>query len=106
MSILGTPHKNDWPEGLKQAKKRKMKLKVFRALDLKQLIPQASKQAIDLLKSLLAYDPKKRPTAEQVLKYPFFTDYEEELIRLSPKKRRRAKNKNEYETLKVGPNGI
>jgi serine/threonine protein kinase len=39
---------------------------------LASLIPHASPEAIQLLQDLLHYDPAKRPTAAQVLQYPFF----------------------------------
>ena len=39
---------------------------------LKQLIPNASPEAIQIIQDMLQWDPKKRPTASQALKYPYF----------------------------------
>lgn len=40
--------------------------------NLKQLIPNASPEAVQLMRDLMMWDPKKRPTAAQALKYPYF----------------------------------
>ncbi len=42
------------------------------ATPLKQLIPNASAGAIQLMQDMMMWDPKKRPTASQCLKYPYF----------------------------------
>lgn len=39
---------------------------------LKELIPNASPEAIQLMRDMLLWDPKKRPTCAQALKYPYF----------------------------------
>jgi serine/threonine protein kinase len=39
---------------------------------LKQLIPNASPEALQLMRDLMMWDPKKRPTAAQALRYPYF----------------------------------
>ena len=39
---------------------------------LQQLLPNASKEALQLMKDCLAWNPAKRPTAAQCLKYPYF----------------------------------
>ena len=39
---------------------------------LKELIPNASPEAIQLMRDMLMWDPKKRPTCAQALKYPYF----------------------------------
>ena len=38
---------------------------------LRELLPDAADDAIDLLKRLLQFNPEKRPTADQILKHPF-----------------------------------
>ena len=42
------------------------------ATPLKELIPNASPEAIQLMRDMLLWDPKKRPTCAQALKYPYF----------------------------------
>ncbi|KAL8496178.1 hypothetical protein ACS0TY_020045 [Phlomoides rotata] len=39
---------------------------------LSAIIPNASPEAIDLIKQLFSWDPLKRPTADQCLQHPFF----------------------------------
>ena len=39
---------------------------------LKDLIPNASPEAIQLMRDMLMWDPKKRPTCAQALRYPYF----------------------------------
>lgn len=36
------------------------------------MIPNASQEGIQLIQDMLQWDPKKRPTASQALKYPYF----------------------------------
>ena len=35
-------------------------------------ISQASKEAVSLMEDMLRWDPKKRPSAEKALRYPYF----------------------------------
>lgn len=41
-------------------------------VDIKSIIPQASEAGLQLLDELLQWDPEKRPSAQQSLKYTFF----------------------------------
>ncbi|KAL3850433.1 hypothetical protein ACJIZ3_012315 [Penstemon smallii] len=41
-------------------------------VDLSSVIPNASLEALDLIKQLCSWDPSKRPTADQCLQHPFF----------------------------------
>jgi serine/threonine protein kinase len=46
------------------------------ATNLKTIVPHASKAAIDLMHDLMEWNPAKRPTAAQSIRYQFFTDGE------------------------------
>jgi len=71
-SVRGSPSSKNWPEGVKLASRHNMNIPRYVKTPLEQLIPQASKAAINLLEQLLKYDPTKRPTANQCLQDPWF----------------------------------
>ncbi|KAK1338304.1 hypothetical protein QTO34_001419 [Cnephaeus nilssonii] len=70
--VLGTPKKTDWPEGYQLSSAMNFRWPQCVPNNLKTLIPNASSEAIQLLRDLLQWDPKKRPTASQALRYPYF----------------------------------
>lgn len=70
--VLGTPKKNDWPEGYQLAGAMNFRWPQCVPNNLKTLIPNASSEAIQLMRDMLQWDPKKRPTASQALRYPYF----------------------------------
>ncbi len=76
-SLLGSPNGTIWPEGLLLAKKIDVKFPATfsNCATLSQLIPEASKDAIDLLSEMLKWDPNKRATAASLLQHPFFVKY-------------------------------
>ncbi|XP_047423688.1 serine/threonine-protein kinase MAK isoform X4 [Mugil cephalus] len=70
--VLGTVKKTDWSEGYQLASAMNFRFPQCVPTHLKTLIPNASNEAIALMKDLLQWDPKKRPTAVQSLRYPYF----------------------------------
>ncbi|XP_058411252.1 serine/threonine-protein kinase MAK isoform X2 [Diceros bicornis minor] len=70
--VLGTPKKSDWPEGYQLASSMNFRFPQCVPINLKTLIPNASNEAIQLMTEMLNWDPKKRPTASQALKHPYF----------------------------------
>uniref|UniRef100_UPI003AAB9B9A serine/threonine-protein kinase MAK-like isoform X1 n=1 Tax=Centroberyx gerrardi TaxID=166262 RepID=UPI003AAB9B9A len=70
--VLGTVKKSDWPEGYQLASAMNFRFPQCVPTHLKTLIPNASNEAIALMKDLLQWDPKKRPTVVQALRYPYF----------------------------------
>ncbi|XP_040839929.1 serine/threonine-protein kinase MAK isoform X2 [Ochotona curzoniae] len=70
--VLGTPKKSDWPEGYQLASSMNFRFPQCVPINLKTLIPNASDEAIQLMTEMLNWDPKKRPTASQALKHPYF----------------------------------
>ncbi|XP_034562725.1 serine/threonine-protein kinase MAK isoform X1 [Notolabrus celidotus] len=70
--VLGTVKKADWPEGYQLASAMNFRFPQCVPTPLKTLIPNASNEAITLMKDMLQWDPKKRPTAVQALRYPYF----------------------------------
>lgn len=45
------------------------------------MLPNASRQLIDLLQRLLAYDPQERITAKEALRHQYFADVAEQKFR-------------------------
>lgn len=74
-AILGTPTSRTWPEGLKLASAMNFRFPRFVRTPLSQLIPNASREGLQLMSDMMSYDPKKRPTAAQALQYPYFTNH-------------------------------
>lgn len=44
----------------------------FSPSSLSKAIPNASPEALVVVQDLLKYDPQQRPTASQILQYPYF----------------------------------
>ncbi|KAI5665337.1 hypothetical protein M9H77_24660 [Catharanthus roseus] len=72
-SVIGNPTESNWAEGIKLAGKINYLFPEVAGIgDLSILIPRASAEAIDLIKSLCSWNPNNRPTASEVLGHPFF----------------------------------
>uniref|UniRef100_A0A668APS2 non-specific serine/threonine protein kinase n=1 Tax=Myripristis murdjan TaxID=586833 RepID=A0A668APS2_9TELE len=70
--VLGTLKKADWPEGYNLAASMDFRFPRCVPTSLRSLIPNACDEAIALMKDMLQWDPNKRPTAVQALRYPYF----------------------------------
>ncbi|XP_043920046.1 serine/threonine-protein kinase ICK [Protopterus annectens] len=70
--VLGTPKKNDWIEGYSLAASMNFRWPQCVPSNLKTLIPNASNEAIQVMRDLLQWDPRKRPSASQALRYSYF----------------------------------
>ena len=76
-NVLGTPTRSEWPnivempwfELMQPTDRRK---RVFEAMYKDVFSPAA----LGMLKAMFRYDPAKRPTAEEVLNHPYFTEEE------------------------------
>ncbi len=71
-SVMGTPTHQTWPAGISRAKQIRFTFPVFKRNRLGDRVRQASTTALDLMQALLRYDPRRRATAPQALRYPFF----------------------------------
>nr|XP_046213448.1 serine/threonine-protein kinase ICK-like isoform X3 [Oncorhynchus gorbuscha] len=71
--VLGTPMKNDWLEGFQLSAAMNFRWPQCVPSNLSSLIPNASTEAIQLMRDLLQWDPKKRPASAHVaLRYSYF----------------------------------
>ncbi|KAK2822698.1 hypothetical protein Q5P01_022763 [Channa striata] len=70
--VLGTPKKSDWPEGYNLAASMNFRFPKCVPTSLRSLIPNASDEAITLMKDMLQWDPEKRLSAAQALQSPYF----------------------------------
>lgn len=71
-AVLGTPTALNWPEGLKLAHSMNYKFPQMVATPIRQLIPQAGKDGLDLMVRSMAWNPAHRPTCLESLKHPYF----------------------------------
>ncbi|XP_070701796.1 serine/threonine-protein kinase MAK-like [Pempheris klunzingeri] len=70
--VLGTLKRSDWAEGYNLATSMNFRFPKCVPTSLRSLIPNASNEAIALMKDMLQWDPEKRPNAAQALRYPYF----------------------------------
>ncbi|XP_075058600.1 serine/threonine-protein kinase ICK isoform X2 [Mixophyes fleayi] len=70
--VLGTPKKTDWLEGYQLASAMNFRWPQCVPNNLKTLIPNASSDGIQIMRDMLQWDPKKRPTASKAIRHPYF----------------------------------
>jgi len=71
--VLGTPEREDWP-GVVDLPEYKHDWAKHKPKKLNTVVPQLSKTGIQLLEAFLQYDPKKRISAKDAMKHPYFSD--------------------------------
>jgi cyclin-dependent kinase len=71
--LLGTPTPETWP-GVVELPEYKADFPVYPKQDLAQVISDLDASGIDLLSSMLQYDPARRVTAKSAMSHPFFND--------------------------------
>jgi len=70
-SVLGTPKKEEWEEGFKLAAQISFKFHQFLPVPMQSLIPNASPDAINMIASMLQYNPLKVLVYFYKLKLPY-----------------------------------
>ena len=74
LKIVGTPEYNEWPEGYVLAQKLNIRLPNYNKSNLKQYVFNANDDAIDFLDFIFQLNPDKRPSCNELLKHPYFTE--------------------------------
>merc|ERR1712232_76586 len=72
--VLGTPTKENglWPEGVRLAAQLNYRFPTSVATPLRQLMPHANEEAINVLDGMLQWDPNKRLSTVRILAHPYF----------------------------------
>ena len=72
-SVLGTPDKSDWSEAYLLANQMNFRFPQFSSIPIETIVVgQISSEGLQFLKSTLQWNPQKRPTASQALKFSYF----------------------------------
>lgn len=71
-SVLGTPSQSEWTEGHRLATKINFRFPTFVPTRLDTLIPNATREAVDLMYAMLAWDPARRPACAKALQHGYF----------------------------------
>lgn len=74
-NILGTPDAKVLERFAKHASHMTFDFPYKKGTGLEKLLPNSSKDCIDLLYKLLTYDPLKRITADEALKHEYFKEF-------------------------------
>jgi serine/threonine protein kinase len=72
-ALLGTPTEESWP-GVGLLPEYKAQFPQWPAKDLHAVFPQLEGSGVDLLRRMLAYNPKQRISANAALRHPWFDD--------------------------------
>jgi cyclin-dependent kinase len=75
-SILGTPNEQDWP-GVTSFPDYKPSFPKWARIDIASIVTTLDDAGLDLLESLLVYDPAGRISAKQTVIHPYFTGADE-----------------------------
>lgn len=76
---LGTPDESVWP-GVTKLRDYASTFPKWRKKELASLFPQLDNNGLDLLESMLRYNPAARISAKEALRHPFFDDVDSEFI--------------------------
>ncbi|CAD5205353.1 unnamed protein product [Bursaphelenchus okinawaensis] len=72
ITIMGTPTKEEWPEGYKLAAAMNFRFQQSNGVPLESIVNTICGDGMKLMKDMLLWSPEKRPTAVNCLKYKYF----------------------------------
>lgn len=70
VSIMGTPTKEDWPEGYKLAAAMNFRFQQAQAIPMEQIVNTIGADGMKLMMDMMLWNPEKRPNAGQVGRPP------------------------------------
>ena len=71
--MLGTPGRNDWPDGYSLANTMSFRFPAFQSTHLSQILgSRTSARAVSFLYALLAWNPSWRSSAQEALRHSYF----------------------------------
>nr|CCA23380.1 cell cyclerelated kinase putative [Albugo laibachii Nc14] len=73
IQVFGDPEKQ-WPDVKSLPDYSKISFPAYKPLSLRQVVPEVTPLALDLLVKLLAFDPNQRISAQEALAHPFFLE--------------------------------
>jgi serine/threonine protein kinase len=72
LQLMGTPTKEEWPEGYRLAAQLGMEMPEFEGAPLGKVVGEAPQEALGLIGNLLQVCPGRRMTAQQALQHEYF----------------------------------
>ncbi|KAL3674015.1 Cyclin-dependent kinase 2 [Phytophthora oleae] len=76
---FGTPNEASWP-GVTKLRDYAPTFPKWRKKDMRELFPQLDESGLNLLESMLQYDPSSRISAKEALRHPFFDDVDSQYL--------------------------
>ncbi|TDH65940.1 hypothetical protein CCR75_006534 [Bremia lactucae] len=76
---FGTPNETTWP-GVTKLRDYAPTFPKWRKKNLEDLFPQLDSYGLDLMESMLRYDPSTRISAKEALRHPYFDDVDAEFM--------------------------
>jgi len=71
---LGSPKKSEWPEAYAKAEELGFEIPHLPMRSISFKVENANDDAIDLMDRMLNLNPKKRPSIDEILEHPYFTN--------------------------------
>ncbi|TKR93411.1 hypothetical protein L596_007875 [Steinernema carpocapsae] len=72
VTILGTPTKEEWPEGYTLASAMNFRFQQCPAMQMETIVNTISRDGMKLMMDMMLWNPEKRPSAAGSLKYKYF----------------------------------
>ncbi|CEG41813.1 cmgc cdk cdc2 protein kinase [Plasmopara halstedii] len=76
---FGTPNEMTWP-GVTKLRDYAPTFPKWKRKNMRELFPQLDESGLNLLESMLRYDPATRISAKEALRHPFFDDVDSEFL--------------------------